>query len=161
MNVENLFMPINTTQKIVFGIMVALCMVYGMEVYNALLRSGGINSSSFIIPIDELFALSFIVFLLQTLIGGPLARKLAANFVKLKIVGHNYTLIISICTVVVMCPMMSFVATLLFKGIDGYIIIKWIKTFALNFPMAFCWQLLIVGPLVRFIFRQMTAKQLL
>lgn len=45
-------MPENTTQKTIFGIMVALCMVYGMEVYNACLRNGGLNTSSFFIPLD-------------------------------------------------------------------------------------------------------------
>lgn len=102
------------------------------------------------------------MFLLQTSIGGPLARRIASKFIKPQKEGHHVSpIIISICTVIVMCPLMSFVATLLFKGIDNYIIIKWIKTIALNFPMAFCWQLLIAGPFVRFIFKQMTAKKIL
>lgn len=53
-----------------------------------------------------------------------------------------------------MCPMMSFVATVLFKGVDSQIIAKWLQTSALNFPMALCWQIFFAGPFVRMIFRK-------
>ena len=59
-----------------------------------------------------------------------------------------------------MCPMMNLVATLLFKDIDGELFLKWIQTIATNLPMAFCWQLLVAGPLVRLAFRKIFARQL-
>ena len=48
-------------------------------------------------------------------------------------------------TVCLMCPMMSFVATVLFKGVDSQIIAKWLQTSALNFPMALCWAGVLCG----------------
>ena len=64
-------------------------------------------------------------------------------------------LAISAMTVCVMCPMMSFVATALFKGVNASLIPNWIQTTALNFPMALCWQIFFAGPLVRMIFGKM------
>lgn len=54
-----------------------------------------------------------------------------------------------------MCPMMSFVAVVLFKNAFGpQLIAVWIQTTIINFPMAFFWQLFAAGPLVRTIFRK-------
>ena len=47
---------------------------------------------------------------------------------------------------------MSLIAVLLFKTPDFG---TWLKTWALNFPMAICYQMFYCGPLVRFIFRML------
>ena len=62
-------------------------------------------------------------------------------------------LAISAVSVAWMCPLMSLVATLLFKNAGSQIIAVWLETTVLNFPMAFCWQLFFAGPFVRFLFR--------
>ena len=49
---------------------------------------------------------------------------------------------------------MSLVATILFKDAGNQFIAVWLQTIALNFPMAFFWQMLYAGPFVRFVFRQ-------
>ena len=61
-------------------------------------------------------------------------------------------LAISSITVCLMCPTMSFFATLLFKSAGKEFIAVWFQTTALNFPMAFFWQIFFAGPLVRAIF---------
>jgi hypothetical protein len=136
-------------------------MVYGMEVYNAAIRNGGLRNSLLVIPPGELAVLSVIVFLVQELAGGPLARKLATRLADPRSSSPvAASLAMSVSTVCFMCPMMSLVATLLFKGIDGELFSKWIQTIATNLPMAFCWQLLVAGPLVRLAFRKIFARQL-
>ena len=62
-------------------------------------------------------------------------------------------LAISVASIALMCPLMSFAATLLFKNAGSQFIAVWIETTAMNFPAAFFLQLIYVGPLVRFIFR--------
>ena len=52
--------------------------------------------------------------------------------------------------VCIMCPVMSLVATILFKEPSFG---TWVHTWGCNMPMALCWQLLYCGPLSRFIFR--------
>jgi hypothetical protein len=149
-------MPRTFFEKLVFGLMMALAMIYGMEVYNAILRCGGLSTSVFFIQPWELGVLLVVVMVLQNLIGGPLARFLTFKL----LTPHKHppiaiTVVLSSFTVLFMCPMMSLVATLLFKGMNGNVFLKWLKTFGYNFPMAYCWQLLIAGPLVRFVFRKM------
>ena len=61
-------------------------------------------------------------------------------------------LAISSITVCLMCPTMSLAATLLFKHAGKEVIAVWLQTTALNFPMAFFWQIFFAGPLVRTIF---------
>ena len=56
---------------------------------------------------------------------------------------------------------MSFLGSVLFgfNGVEN-IFAKWIQTWALNFPMALCYQIFYVGPFVRLIFRTLFKKQL-
>ena len=62
-------------------------------------------------------------------------------------------LAISVPSIAFMCPLMSFAATLLFKNAGNQFVAVWLQTTAMNFPMAFFWQLIYAGPIVRFIFR--------
>ena len=57
---------------------------------------------------------------------------------------------ISLMIVAIMCPVMSLVATVLFKEPSFGM---WVHTWGCNMPMALCWQMLYCGPLSRFIFR--------
>lgn len=69
-------------------------------------------------------------------------------------------LAISVFSVLFMCPMMSFVATILFKGAWGTeVIAVWLETTVKNFPMAFFWQLMFAGPLVRGIFGKIFSEK--
>ena len=139
----------------------ALAMVFGMETYNSLLISGRLFDSRFAIPAYKFLLLSAVVFVLQHFIGGPVARKAAFRIV----IPQNdkpfvITFTMSVCTIMVMCPLMSLVAVVFFRGVDGAFFEKWIKTVAVNFPMAFFWQILIAGPLIRFLFRKIFARQI-
>ena len=59
-------------------------------------------------------------------------------------------------TISIMCPVMSFWATLIFQkpGAADFIP-AWLTAAAKNLPMAFFYQILFCGPLVRFLFRSM------
>lgn len=61
------------------------------------------------------------------------------------------TYAISICICCIMCPIMSFAATLLFK--ENKTFGTWVQTWGMNFPMALLYQMFYCGPLVRLIFR--------
>ncbi len=51
-----------------------------------------------------------------------------------------------------MCPMMSFIATILYNGITVEFIAQWMQKVVINFPFAFFSQLFFIPPLVRFLF---------
>ena len=72
---------------------------------------------------------------------------------------HEFpSMVISAITVCFMCPIMSFIATVLFQGVNSDLIANWLQISVRNFPMALCWQIFYAGPLVRWsfgkIFRQ-------
>lgn len=62
------------------------------------------------------------------------------------------TLAISFYIICIMCPIMSLIATILFKTPGVQIISVWFMTILFNFPMAFFWQICYCGPFVRWIF---------
>ena len=136
-------------------------MVYGMEVYNSAILNRGMTNALFLLPAGELVMLMMIVIVLETFIGGPLARKLAFRIVNPeKDRPIAVILVVQVMTVCMMCPMMSFVATVLYKGgFNIQIVAKWIQTVATNFPMAFSWQIFVAGPIVRLIVRTVFRKQ--
>ncbi len=66
---------------------------------------------------------------------------------------HEFpSMVISAITVCFMCPIMSFIATVLFQGVNSDLIANWLQIAVRNFPMALCWQTFYAGPLVRWIF---------
>ena len=65
---------------------------------------------------------------------------------------YEIILAISSVTVCLMCPTMSLAATLLFSHPGSEVIAVWFQKTALNFPMAFFWQIFFAGPVVRRIF---------
>ena len=146
-------MPKTNAQKILFSILMSFIMVYGMEVYNNAIINKGMTNELFILPVGQLVILMIVVIVLETFIGGPLARMLAFRLVDPERDRPIIViLIIQIMTVCMMCPMMSLVATIVFKGgFSTQIVAKWVQTVATNFPMAFSWQVFIAGPLVRLI----------
>ena len=148
-------MPKTKFQDVVFTIMMVIVMVYGMVVYNIAMDMGGMTNQIFLMAFGELPVMGVIGFVLEMLIAGPLSKKLAFCMVtpgKDKMI--EVILAISAMTVCLMCPMMSFAATVLFKGVDSQLIAKWVQLTVTNFPMALCWQIFIAGPLVRLIFEK-------
>lgn len=154
-------MPKSGFQKVVFGTLMALAMVYGMEVYNAGLRTGGLSKACFQIPFGELLLLGVVVFLLQAAVGAPIARWLTSRTVgRRQDKPFATTLVRPFFMVCCMCPMMSLVAVALFKGLDGEVLVKWSRTLACNFPMALGWQMLIAGPGIRLLCRYLFAPSI-
>lgn len=146
-------MPKTKFQDIIFTLIMVVVMVYALVVYNIALDRGGLTNEVFVMAFGELVVMGIAAFLLEMFIAGPLAKKLAFRIVT---PGEDrmtaVILVISAMTVCIMCPLMSLIATLLFKGVDSQVIAKWIQTTVMNFPMAFCWQIFFAGPFVRWIF---------
>ena len=92
-----------------------------------------------------------IAFVLEFFVVGKIARKLAFTVMRPDDRPQFITYAISICICWIMCPIMSLVATFLFKDTKTFGV--WIQTWGMNFPMAIFYQMFYCGPLVRLIFR--------
>ena len=153
-------MPKTFTEKIFFLFFMASLMVYGMEVYNTSIIHNNISYDLFKVQLSNFFILVTIVMILQSLIGAPLAKKIAFSIINpTKSNPTIVTLLIQIVTVFIMCPSMSMIATLFFKGFDAQFPLQWAQTTIINFPMALLYQIFIAGPLVRFIFKKVFGKK--
>ena len=144
-------MPKNKFQDVVFTLIMATIMVYGMIVYNVALNTGGVTGMTFVMALHEMPIMVPAAFILEFFVVGGLARKLAFSVMRPTDRPAFITYAISICICCIMCPVMSLIATILFK--DTHTFGTWIQTWAMNFPMAILYQMFYCGPLVRFIFR--------
>ena len=143
-------MPKTLFQKIVFTIIMATIMVYGMVVYNVALNTGGVTNQTFLLALHELPIMVPVAFILEFFVVEKLATRLAFTFMCPTDRPQFITYAISLMIICIMCPIMSLVATLLFKEPSFG---TWTHTFGCNLPMAFFWQMFYCGPLSRLIFR--------
>ena len=165
-------MPQNKFQRLMFALITVLITVPCFVFYCSSYESGGftvdiIKQSWIFIPIEFILAYTCEVF-----IGSPLSMKLAFKAINPK--ENNPVLVetaIICATVCIMCPLMSFLATILYNGIlevglgDGSFsnfminfIPFWLQKVVLNFPFALLSQVFFIQPLVRTIFKAIFEK---
>ena len=108
-------MPKTKFQEIIFTIMMVFMMVYFMICYNIALNVGGMTNQVFLDAFHELVIMGPVAFILDFFIIGHLAKKKAFQIVDLEN-DHPFHLVIaiSVVSIILMCPCMSFAATLLF-----------------------------------------------
>ena len=106
-------MPKNKFQDVIFTIIMVFVMVYTMICYNIALNVGGMNNQVFLNAFHELVIMGPIAFILDFFLIGPFAKKKAFSIVNLER-DNNFHLVIaiSVVSVIGMCPLMSFAATL-------------------------------------------------
>ena len=150
-------MPQTTLQRVVFTVLMAVIMVYGMIVYNVALNTGGVTNATFLMALHEMPIMVPIAVVLEFFVVEKLATRLAFTVVRPTDRPQVITYAISTMIVCLMCPTMSLIATLLFKEPSFG---TWVQTWGCNMPMALIWQLLFCGPLTRLIFRALFRKQL-
>ena len=145
-------MPKSKLQNVLFTIVMAFVMVYDLVCYNIALDKGGMSNEIFLIAFHEIVIMLPVAFVLEFFIVEKFATKLAFRIVTPQDRPIFITLAISSMIVCIMCPIMSFIATLLFAYADNQLIAVWIQKTFMNFPVAFFWQIFIAGPLVRNLF---------
>lgn len=160
-------MPKTKAQGILFGVLMSITMAYGMEVYNVAIKLGyhtmpggfsNMTNSIFWEALVEASYMWVLVFIFSNLWGNRIGHWIAGRIICPETDNPFFiTLIISGCTVLVMCPTMSLAASILFNIILGHAPLSqlpgiWAGTLLKNFPMALLWNLFAAGPLTRLIF---------
>lgn len=166
-------MPRTKKEGIIFGIIMSITMAYGMEVYNVAIKegynsmAGGFSSMTNRVFLDALIEASYMwifVFIFSNLWGNKTGHALAEKIIRPETDNPFFiTVIISCCTVLIMCPTMSLVASILFNVIMAHgdwtqLPAIWAGTVIKNFPMALLWNLFAAGPITRLIFRKIFRK---
>ena len=113
---KEVLMPKNRKEETIYTIMMVIVMVYAMVCYNIAMDVGGMKNFVFLAALSELPIMCIAAFLLDTFIAGPIAKKVAFRLLNPKEDKPIFVILaISVLSIWLMCPMMSFVAVVLFK----------------------------------------------
>jgi hypothetical protein len=140
-------------QKLFFMFITVLLSVTFFVIYNISINSGRISWRIVPLALKEIPVEFIIAFLIQFLFAAKTAEKLALSVVDPKKQKPSMMIIartgFSIC---IMCPSMSFAATILYNGINDCLVSSWLRNMMFNLPFAIVIQFFIIGPLVRALF---------
>lgn len=153
-------MPKTKLQNFIFTVMMAFIMVYAMICYNIAIAIGGMNNQVFMMAFQEMVVMWPVAIILELFIVEKIASKLTFRIVDSQI-DRPLHIQLTLCSMIVcfMCPIMSFIATLLFKDAGIQMIAIWLQTTVINFPMAMGWQIFFGGPLGRWLFGLLFIKK--
>lgn len=145
-------MPVNKRESLIFTVLMCAFMVYVMTLYN-IARVNGVSTSLFSeawLGFPIAYAVAFIS---DWFIWGKHAKRIA-----FKIIGHNppvWKMVLGISGSMVsgMVVIMSLFGAIHAVGISSQTFIVWLLNIPANFVVALPLQILIAGPIVRFVFR--------
>ena len=120
-----------------------------------------------IVPIWSVVLIEFVLaYLLEIFIGSPKSFKIALKMFnpKRKQIQLYLETVIICVTVLIMCPAMSFLASIMYypynEGFNIFTLLaNWIKLICYNFPFAF-WTNIFIQPLIRKVFRILFRKDI-
>lgn len=159
-------MPKNKTQGIIFGLIMSYSMAIGMEIYNNAmqqgvhLQPGGFTNLTYAVVGKALVEAAFmgaLVMVISSLWGNRLGARLAARVCDPARDNPFFCrLMRQAGTVMVMCPSMCLVATIIFTVIMGgapltQLPVKWFGTLLKNLPMAFFWNMFAAAPFTNWV----------
>ena len=152
-------MPTNKRESLIFTFIMCFAMVLWMSIYNVALHQGALTMGAVAqawlgFPVAYVFAMCADWF-----VAAPLAKGFAFRFLVTpgKSSPLAMTLAVSSCTVVPMVIIMSLFGAVEVASQAGEfaaIPFMWISNIPTNFIMALLWNLLVAGPVSRFVFRR-------
>lgn len=151
-------MPRMKLQSVVFTAMMVFVMAFSISLYNIADNSGKLKRTMLWSTLGSMWLPYFVAVSYELTIAKPLAVKLAFRFVDPCGRPLFKILAMAIAMVTTMCSAMSLFITFMGYEIDGELPLRWLSLLAKNYLFALCLQLLIAGPLVRFLFRAIFSK---
>lgn len=152
-------MPKTRFQTFLFTLMTAWLMVYGMTLYNTVLGTGTFTNATFFRALTGMWVEYVIIFLCAYFIAGNAAKYFAFRVV---LPGDRPIFIIftiQIFTVIIQVFFASIMATVKIHGITNLFLPQLITAYCKNFIMALPMQMIIAGPLARFVFRSIFLRK--
>ncbi len=135
------------------------------SVLGAINAQGGVYAFGIFLPIWAIVLVEFcLAYLLEIFMGSPLSFKLASKVFDMKKTNPVIFETAIICaTVGLMCPAMSFLASIIYypyyTGFNIFTLLaNFLKLVCYNFPFAFFTQLFFIQPFVRTVFKKIFRK---
>lgn len=148
-------MPKTRGESIFFTAITAWMMVYVMTLYNTVLAMGTFHNNAFLIAFKKMWLEYLIIALLAYFVSGRLAKKCAFRIVHPKDRPIFIILTIQIFTVIWQVAFASILGVHHGYGFTANFIPDYLTTYCRNFIMALPLQLILVGPLARWMFRKL------
>lgn len=146
-------MPKTRLQQLVYALLTVFITVHCFVFYNLALEMGGMSNAVFVAARNVVGIEFLCAILIEVLVAGPLATRIAFKSVN---PAQDKPWMVSgaiVCaTVSIMCPAMSFIATILYDGVNVEFLANWMQKIVINFPFALLTQLFFIQPVVRRIF---------
>lgn len=147
-------MPQTKFQKLFFMFLTVLLSVHAFVIYNIAISMGSMSNQVFLLARKEVPLEFVIAFLVEALFAARLAEKMAFRMVDPRTDKPIVIILAITCsTVLIMCPTMSFAATIIYNGININFVANWMQKIVYNFPFAFFTQIFFIGPVVRIVSR--------
>lgn len=180
-------MPRNQFQRLIFALLTVIITVHAYVFYSlyvvngdllmeltgadsvihAINTQGGVYMFGRMLPIWAVVLVEFcFAYSLECLVGSPMSFKMAIRmFDPQKNHPMIFETVIISCTVLIMCPSMSFIAAWLYypyyTGFNIFTLLaNWLKLICYNFPFAFFSQVFFIQPIVRRLFGWIFAKDI-
>ena len=151
-------MPETKGESIFFTAITAWMMVYVMTLYNTVLAMRSFTNNVFLIALKEMWIEYVIIALLAYFVSSHLAKMCAFRIVQPGDRPIFIIFAIQIFTVIWQVAFASVIGVYHGYGFTGNFLPDYLVTYCKNFLMALPLQLIIVGPLARFIFRTVCVK---
>ena len=147
-------MPKTKMESVVFTAVTAWIMVYIMTLYNTVLATDSFTNATFLIALKGMWVEFIIIFLCAFFLSSRVAKFFAFRVVKPGDRPIAIILTIQVFTVVCQVALASIIGLYHGYGFDGNWLPNYLMTYCRNFVMALPVQLLIAGPIARWIFRR-------
>lgn len=145
----------NKKEALLFTFIMCALMVLGMSIYNVALMEGW--SSTLVKGVVIGYVPAFIVaFILDVFVVGKVAKGIAHKLVKENDPMIKKIMFISFFMVTGMVLFMSFYGAVLHVGFSSELPMAYLSAIGKNFIVALPLQIILVGPLTRFIFVKIT-----
>lgn len=146
-------------EKFIFTLLMCFFMVLGMTIYNMLLNEG-FNNQFFANLLSDFWFGFIVALLLDVFVVGKIAKPIAFKIVKPNSETKQIKIILAIscCMVIGMVLCMSMYGAIIATGFSSTALKIYPLCIVRNFIMALPLNLLIVSPLVRFLFGKMFAN---
>ena len=148
-------MPETKLQQIIFSFLTVFLSVIAFVIYNTSLKMWWLTNEVFFIALKNFWFIWIIAFLVQISIVGKLATKIAFKIVNKEDKPIFIILAITCMHICIMCPIMTFINTIIYDGITINFLSNWLVKIFYNFPFAFFIEIFLIWPLVRLIFKNM------
>lgn len=144
-------MPTNKKEGLLYGICMCFIMAYGMALLNISINMNGFNFNS-ILATSKAFPMIFVIaFIIENTIVHFINGKLIAKFTSRNDSQNAHILFNTFFIVTMMSIIMTIIGGLLSNGNIAYVLNNFFSTWPRNFCSAMFLNLIVAGPISRFI----------